>query len=90
METVGIRELKQRLSYYVKTVRGGQRISISDRGKTVAYLTPAEPVETKHDPELEALLKSGAVRWSGKKLVLPDPVKIRGGLMSDTVIDGRR
>ncbi len=88
--TVGIRELKQRLSYYVKTARGGQRISISDRGKTVAFLTPAKPIKTIRDPELEALLKSGTVRWSGRKPTLPIPIKIKGGLMSDTVLEDRR
>ena len=42
MISVGIRELKNNLSRYLKKVEAGQRIAITDRGRVVAEL--ARPV----------------------------------------------
>jgi prevent-host-death family protein len=39
--TIGIRELRQHASRYLKLVRGGQRVAVTDRGTLVAYLVPA-------------------------------------------------
>ena len=38
MRTVGIRELKNRLSEYLRMVRGGEDILITDRGEVIAEL----------------------------------------------------
>src|SRR5438477_11163291 len=40
MKTVGIRELKNRLSSYLREVRAGRTVAITDRGRVVAELTP--------------------------------------------------
>jgi prevent-host-death family protein len=40
MKTVGIRELKNRLSMYLRDARAGQTVAITDRGRVVAELTP--------------------------------------------------
>jgi prevent-host-death family protein len=39
-ETVGIRELRQNLSRYLRRVRKGESIQVLDRGRPVALLTP--------------------------------------------------
>ncbi len=41
MRTVGIRELKNRLSEYLRRVRAGQGFTVTDRGEVVAELLPA-------------------------------------------------
>jgi prevent-host-death family protein len=41
-ESIGIRELRQHASRYVAMARQGRRIPVTDRGKLVAYLVPAE------------------------------------------------
>lgn len=38
MKTVGLRELKSRLSEYIRQVRAGQAIMVTDRGQVVAEL----------------------------------------------------
>lgn len=38
--TVGIRDLKARLSEYLDRVRGGEEIVVTDRGRPVARLVP--------------------------------------------------
>ncbi len=40
METVGIRELKNKLSAYVRKVEAGDVVIVTDRGRVVAELVP--------------------------------------------------
>ena len=40
MRTVGVRELKDRLSEYLRRVRAGESVLVTDRGEVVAELTP--------------------------------------------------
>jgi prevent-host-death family protein len=41
MKTVGLRELKNRLAEYVRDVRSGEGVLVTDRGDVVAELIPA-------------------------------------------------
>ncbi len=40
MKTVGVRELKNRLSEYLRQVRSGEGVLVTDRGEVIAELTP--------------------------------------------------
>src|SRR5262245_30670868 len=40
MKVVGLRELKNRLSEYIRQVRSGEGVLVTDRGKVVAELSP--------------------------------------------------
>jgi prevent-host-death family protein len=40
MKSVGLRELKTRLSEYVREVRSGEGVLVTDRGEVVAELIP--------------------------------------------------
>ena len=40
MKTVGLRELKNRLAEYVRHVRSGEGVLVTDRGEVVAELVP--------------------------------------------------
>lgn len=40
MKTVGLRELKNRLAEYVRDVRSGEGVLVTDRGNVVAELIP--------------------------------------------------
>lgn len=88
--TVGIREFRSRLGHYVKLLRRGQRLTLTDRGQVLARVTPQGSKQPSQDPDVEALIKAG-YQWSGKKPVFPRPgIKIKGGPMSDTVLEDRR
>lgn len=63
MKTVGIRELKNRLSEYVREVRAGETVLVTDRGEVVAELSP--PGERKMDPSLPL----GLIEMARKGLV---------------------
>lgn len=83
---VGIRELKAHLSHYVRLVREGGRVVVTDRGEEVAELHALTPVS----PGLRELIDRGMVRWTGGKPArFPKPIKIRGGPISDTVAELR-
>jgi prevent-host-death family protein len=41
MVSIGIRELRQHASRYVRMAREGHRVAVTDRGRLVAYLVPA-------------------------------------------------
>ena len=63
MKQVGLRELKNRLSEYVRLVRGGERLQVTDRGQVIAELVPPMSA-TAHDPAapLTELERKGLVR----------------------------
>jgi prevent-host-death family protein len=65
METVGIRELKAHLSRHLKRVRSGVRLAITERGRTIATISPVEPptnVDWAHQ-----LVAEGHAQWNGGK-----------------------
>ncbi len=61
MTVVGIRELKARLSEYVRRVRGGEEVLVTDRGEVVATLLTPEAVPSAVDlaPGIRRLVAQG-------------------------------
>ena len=61
MRAVGLRELKNRLAEYVRDVRRGESILITDRGEVVAELGPPGFRRAENDiaPGLIALARQG-------------------------------
>lgn len=87
--TVSIRELKSRLSHYLRLARGGESMVITDRGVPVGRLVP---IEQTLERRLETLRESGMLRWSGRRLARRKPtVRIanRGKSVSDLLIEDR-
>ncbi len=60
MKTVGVRELKNRLSEYLRKVRAGESVLVTDRGEVVAELTP--PGQAQGDGSVPAGLLTLARR----------------------------
>lgn len=85
--TVGIRELKNRLSEYVERVEAGEVVTITKRGRPVARVMPADV-----PPALARLVAEGKLEWSGGKPELPEPTPLRGEgpTMAEYVVEGRR
>jgi antitoxin (DNA-binding transcriptional repressor) of toxin-antitoxin stability system len=67
MKTVGLRELKNRLSEYVRQVRSGESILVTDRGEVVAELNPPGQSAARSDlpPGLLELARKGLVTLGG-------------------------
>lgn len=61
MKTVGIRELKNNLSSYVRAARKGETVIVTDRGDAVARLVPPETHGHQEHPFAE-MARRGEVR----------------------------
>jgi prevent-host-death family protein len=89
MAAVGIRQLKNQLSQYLKRVRAGERVVVTERGKPVAIISP--PPNSQADRQIEAMLREGVARWGGgKPKGALRPPRIKGPSVAQAVIEGRR
>lgn len=86
---VGARELKVRLGRYLRRVRQGHRLVVTDRGEPVAELRPIG-AEAGADAVLAKLEARGAVvRPVRKKLSAFRPIESRGSDLSPAVVEDR-
>jgi len=89
MKTAGIKDLKNRLSYYLREVKKGEKILITDRDQIIATILPVERGE--EDSRLLSLVKEGFASWrGGKPAGSHRPVKIEGRTVSEIVLEDRR
>ena len=89
MVKIGVRELKGRLSQYLRRVKTGERLAITERGKTIALLSP--PAEQELDRRIETMLQEGVARWDGGKPAGAErPVKLTGASVAEAVSEDRR
>ncbi len=63
--TIGLRDLKSQLRAYVRRVKAGETLVITERGKPVGRLIP---MEASCDETLRRLEAVGVLAWSGRKL----------------------
>lgn len=83
---VGVRELRQNLSVYLRRIDRGERFEVTDRGKPVALLIP---LQSDLSP-LERLIAEGRVRPpKGDVLDLPVPEGEPSNAVSEDLIRDR-
>ena len=97
LKTVGIRELKNNLSAYLREVRRGTRVLVSDRNRVVAELH--EPKSGYAVDDFDDPIHPGLAEWidsrtlsapTVKKARLPkSPVRLKDG-MADRLLDTDR
>lgn len=76
MDSVGVREIRQNISVYLRRVEQGEAFTVTDHGRPVALLSPLPPDE---DP-LSALVASGRLTpGTGRWEDLPPPIKLPPG-----------
>jgi prevent-host-death family protein len=94
MHYVGVRELKNRLTYYLRLTRQGDNVIVTDRGKPMAILHAVESVEETAGPEerLASLAAKGLVRLPVQHVKASDkqPAKVKGKAVSKMIIEDRR
>lgn len=86
MLTVGIKELKAKLSSYVERVSAGEEVIVTDHGREVALLVPI----SREREAVRVLMDSGKVQWSGGKPKGTSSTRIKGKPLADTVLEERR
>jgi prevent-host-death family protein len=71
--TVGVAELRQNLSRYLRRVERGERLVVTDRNRPVAELGPPP----SGGSELDRLIAAGRVSRP-TRLGLPEPLRLEG------------
>jgi len=86
--SIGIRELKSKLSACVREVKGGKTIVVTEHGRRVARIMPEAQ---SLDERLEALKNAGVILWSRRRLGATKPdVHTRGKrTVADILVQNR-
>lgn len=94
METVGVKELKNKLTYYLKLTKEGSKIIVTDRGSPVAIIQSIDRIGNKIGVEekLASLAKRGMLRLPVKRGKFPPfkSVKAGGKPASEIIMEERR
>jgi prevent-host-death family protein len=75
-DRVGVRELRQNLSVYLRRVKEGEALDVTERGRTVARLVPAR------ETTLDRLIAEGKARSATRD---PRGLKVPPGPITDAV-----
>jgi prevent-host-death family protein len=88
--TVGARELKTRLGTYLRRVREGQRIVVTERGNPVAELRGLADGSKSLGARLERMEAEGLVTRPTRRAFAPfKPVRSRGASLAEAIIEDR-
>src|SRR5579859_2759829 len=94
MKSVGLRELKNRLSEYVREVRSGEAVLVTDRGEVVAELIPpGQSSDERGTPSgLVALARRGQLTLGapGNSAVYPRLSRVLKRHRAVTLLDEER
>lgn len=89
-KVVGARELKTRLGTYLRLVRGGVAVVVTERGQPVAELVPVATSRPPVRAHLEKLAALGEITLAEPgPLVDVEPIRIGGGSVSKAIIEER-
>jgi prevent-host-death family protein len=92
MRTVGARELKTRLGTYLRRVREGATLVVTERGRPVAELRPLDPATLTLDDRLDSLAAAGVLTMEVREGGALPPFKAirgRGPSASEAVVEDR-
>jgi prevent-host-death family protein len=86
--SVGVRELKGQLSRYLRQVKTGATVVITERGTPIGRLVP---VASSLEQRLEELRIARQILWSGRRLVpsLPSARLLSSKTVSEILLEDR-
>jgi prevent-host-death family protein len=93
MSSVGIKDLKNRLTYYIRLAKHGEELVVTERGKPVALIQSLHSAKdiTTLEARLARLAAQGIAtlpkRRPSSKI---KPTKLRGKLVSRIILEERR
>lgn len=93
MSSVGIKELKNRLTHYLRRTKQGEEVVITERGKPIALIQPIQAAGqvVSLDARLARLAAHGLVTLPTRKpLKRVRLVKVSGPPISRTILENRR
>jgi antitoxin (DNA-binding transcriptional repressor) of toxin-antitoxin stability system len=87
---VGTKELKNRLSHYLRRVRAGEVLRVMDRDVVVAEVRRVDPPASDEKALLRELEDAGQVTMGSGKLEDFEPIRVRGKSLGRDILDQRR
>jgi len=93
MRKVSSREFKNRMGRYMRAVRKGQSLILTDRGKVVARVSPEQDTETASNvlhERLKELEAQGLIHLATKPFTRFRAVKSKGKPASQMLLEDRR
>lgn len=93
MSAVGVKELKNRLTHYLRRTKQGEEVIVTERGKPIALLQPirhaVQPVS--REARLAKLAAQGLITLPTRKFRKRiRPVKVSGPPVSQAILEDRR
>ena len=91
MSSLGIRELKNNLSQYIRRVEGGERIAVTAHGRVVAELSPPAR-RSGHRSRFDELVAAGVVRMpadEGDPLAHWPKLRLKAGTAAELIAADR-
>ena len=91
--TVGVRQLKNHLTTYLRIAKDRREVIVTERGKPIAVIHPVtrDYALKSLEAKIAALAAKGEIRAPEGRLVPHVPrVKIRGRPLSETILADRR
>jgi prevent-host-death family protein len=89
---LGLREANQQFSRAIKAVRAGKEVILTERGRPIAVIKPIK-TEATQEAALKSMADEGLITLPSRKGPMPAPrwrpVKIKGNLLSQTIIEDR-
>ena len=92
MTVVSARELRANLSQYLRRLEGGERFTVTRRGKVLGTIEPQAAAESDSEAAIWKMVREGKASWSGKRFVPPTqgvPLIGEGPLPSEMIIEDR-
>jgi prevent-host-death family protein len=93
MGAVGVRELKNRLTYYLRRARKGEEVIVTERGRPIAILKSLQEVDrvATLETRLARLAALGIVTLpTRKRFGRARPARIVGSSVSRAILEDRR
>lgn len=93
MSTVGVKELKNRLTQYLRRTKLGEEVIVTERGTPVALIQPIKGADkaVSLEARLARLAAQGLVALPTQKpLRRVRLVKVKGKSISKTIVEDRR
>ena len=92
MSTVGVKELKNRLTEYLRRTKRGEEVVVTERGKPIALIQSIQSVPPAAilEARLAKLAADGLVTLPARRPRRVRPVKVAGAPVSQTILEDRR
>jgi prevent-host-death family protein len=89
MERVGLREANIHFAKYIKKVKEGKKILLTDRGKPFAIVSPVVKKEEPIEERLRLMEERGILKRAAGKMKLRTLIRVPGKEISRIVSENR-